>query len=124
MDLHRLKKTIARVDLNGEPNGTAFLVDRHHVATAFHVLDGRQEVELVFLDWDREPRRVGKFKWRHPAGHDVAILELDRECEGDAEPLPWITIAGAGDAWFSWGFPSQVPEGRAMIDEKVTDPSR
>jgi hypothetical protein len=36
--------------LDGRPNGTAFLVDRKHVATALHVLSYRSTVDLVFVE--------------------------------------------------------------------------
>lgn len=67
--LQRLKQTVARVEIEGKSNGTAFLVRRLRVATALHVLHGRS-VKLVFVEWDRGDRlRTAKRIWRHPAGY-------------------------------------------------------
>lgn len=124
MELQKLKRTIARVEIDGKPNGTAFLVDHSHVATALHVLSGRSRADLVFLEWPEHDRtRAGSLSWRHLAGYDLAILELDRKCPGDVEPMPWSTTAPAeGDFWCSWGFPTEVVNGHT-IGDKIKDPS-
>lgn len=124
--LQRLKRTVARVEVDQKPNGTAFLVDRRHVATALHVLAGLSSVDLVFVEWpEQDRRRRAKRTWRHPAGYDVAILELDRECPHDVQPVPWAAVVpGAGERWSTFGFPSQVLDGHVLFDESVTDPLR
>ena len=124
MELLGLKRSIARVEIDGTPNGTAFLVDYSHVATALHVLAGRPEVDLVFPEWPRRDRkRRGILTWRHPSGADVAVLKLDRDCPEDIRPAPWATTEpSAGDSWISWGFPSQIPHGHTLGD-RVNDPS-
>lgn len=121
--LEALKRTIARVELDGKPNGTAFLVDRKHVATALHVLDRRSTVDLVFVEWSGGDRkRVATRIWRHPA-YDLAILKLDRECPSGVQPLPWATTPATGDRWSTFGFPAQVPDGHPLVDERINDPS-
>jgi hypothetical protein len=124
MNLQGLKRTIARVEIDEKPNGTAFLVGRKHVVTALHVLAGRRQVQLVFPEWPKiDPPLVGTLSWRHPAGYDVAVLDLQRACPDDVEPLPWASAAPIdGDSWSSWGFPSQVPNGYTTSDQ-VRDPS-
>lgn len=118
-----LKKTIARVDVNGRPCGTAFLVDRDHVATAAHVLT-HHVVDLVFPEWhlsDRE--RVGTVAWRHPANGDVAILKLDRSCPAEIVPVQWGKLSPKSSwSWSTFGFPSGCPNGISLTNEKVTDP--
>src|SRR6185503_16715216 len=120
--LEALKRTIARVDLDGIPNGTAFLVGRKHVATALHVLGSRTTVDLVFVEWGADRRRVAKRTWRH-AAYDVAILELDRECPAGVEALPWATTPATGDRWSTFGFPGEVEDGEPLVDERINDPS-
>src|SRR5262245_29324486 len=114
--LERLKRTVARVEIAGKPNGTAFLISRNHVATALHVLDGNIEVKLIFVEWEKGDReRTAKRIWRHPAGYDLTILEIDRACPEDTEPLPWsATTPGMGEHWMTFGFPTQVVAGHPL----------
>lgn len=125
MNLSALKRSVARVELNGTPNGSAFLVDRRHVATALHVLEGRRRVQLAFPEWPRRDcTRTGERIWVDPAGRDVALLELDRECPVDVEPMPWMGREPArGDSWTTFGFPADLPNGHTLTDETVADPS-
>lgn len=121
--LEALKRTVARVELDGRPNGTAFLVDRKHVATALHVLGRSSTVDLVFVEWPvGDRKRVATRTWRHPA-YDVAILELDRECPTGVHPLPWAAAPATGARWSTFGFPAQVSDGYPLVDERITDPS-
>src|SRR4051812_13172387 len=114
--LQRIKRTIARVEIDGVPNGTAFLISRKHVATALHVLAQQSLDHLVFVEWSRSDRkRVGARRWIDPRGNDVAILELDQECPADVEPVPWAASAPVtGDRWITFGFPSQLPNGHLL----------
>jgi len=116
MSLDRLKRTTARVDIDGRQNGTAFLIDRNHVATALHVLNGRKQVDLVFPEWPIRARtRIGTLAWQDLDDLDIAILELNRECPADIDPMPWVTKPpSASDEWTSWGFPAKVLNGHTM----------
>jgi len=118
---------VARVEINGKPNGTAFLIDSTHVATALHVLKGRAQVELVFVEWEMNVRRrTGLRVWRHPAGIDLAVLELDRACPEDVEPLSWSREPPVPcESWMTFGFPAEVSDGHPLLgNEYVVDPQR
>jgi hypothetical protein len=124
--LQRLKRTVARVDVDGKPTGTAFLVSRTHVATAAHVVDGGGAIKLVFVEWPTSDRtrKATAQRWRHPAGYDVAILELDRPCPASIEPLPWRAAPpDVGAVWSTFGFPSELPDGYSPDDGVIRDPA-
>lgn len=126
MPFSNLKKTVARVDVEDKPSGTAFLVARDRIVTALHVLAGRTQVNVVFVDWPNgERERVATLDWRHPAGHDLAILTLDRPCPADVHPIGWSPEPLSGNArWSTFGFPSEAHNGHALVDEAVKDPSQ
>lgn len=125
MTLELVKRTVARVDIDGKPNGTAFLVGSALVATAYHVLDGLESVQLTFLDWPVDDRvRTATRAWHPPSGHDVAILKLDRPAPKTVKPLKWRREpVEVGAKWLTWGYPDGVPSGHTL-DGVVDDPTQ
>lgn len=118
--LQGLKQTVAQVVVDGKPNGSAFLVDSNHVATALHVLDGVSEVVLRFMavSGSQAVSYGAKVVWQH-LEVDLAVLKLDRVC---AIPvLPWAREVREGERWLTFGFPTGVPGGHSLDQGKLVD---
>jgi hypothetical protein len=142
--LQRLKRTVARVDIDGEPNGTAFLVDAERVVTALHVLRRRRHVTLKFLEWsggrEHPPGAVAgrsagsaghsddgvrsaTLIWLPDHGADLAMLELDRPCPPFVSALEMGSLPPPNSDWYSFGFPREATSGHTLADGIVRDPA-
>ncbi|GEM_PF-6066950 len=116
-----LKAAVARVQADGGPQGTGFLVRQTHLVTCAHVL-GRdpdslaERATLTFADG----RTVGASRvWVHER-LDLAVLALDHPAP--VAPLLRGEVPERGAAWESWGFPDQVDHGHPFTG-KVSDPA-
>ncbi|WP_437995673.1 trypsin-like peptidase domain-containing protein [Sorangium sp. So ce185] len=133
--LHRLKQAVARVEVDGKPNGTAFLIDPEHVVTAHHVLLGQKAVTLRFAEWSAASPDVSltgnddgvrscQLSWQPANGADLAVLKLDRRCPLNVAALSLGALPEVDAEWSTFGYPRGVPGGHRLAGGKVRDPGK
>lgn len=97
---------------DGEILGSGFLMDRRRVLTCAHVVEGLDEVRVVFLAAPSEEAKLAAVSCRvyDGKGHDIAVLELKEAPPRGARPLR-LEAPQAGGRFRTFGFPKHHDDG-------------
>src|SRR4051794_32841026 len=110
------RSSIYALYLDGQPAGTAFVLDEAHVATAAHVLvelsDGSPKGTSIALRGDS---RIVLARWEDcvvDLANDVAVVGVEHGTFSPAFPLAdaasVLELADRPARWDAWGFPPQI----------------